>query len=163
MTADELASMEYEALQSEKRDKMAARLQVWSLFMALVSAFGLASIQPGAASYLAALYPVLAVCVARYSAHSESILDQIKAYLLAFEQQSGYKGYEQFNKSVARRSSGGHKKAFRDALLLTEALATVVVVVRLVVDQWVFLAVVVAAIEIVAMVITFRTLREDKR
>ena len=80
-----LHELEYEALQAEKRDKMNARWQVWSILVGLVGAFGLVSLQAGITGYVVMLYPLIAACLARFSAHSESILDQIKAYLLDFE------------------------------------------------------------------------------
>ncbi|MBO0783440.1 MAG: hypothetical protein J2P37_31905, partial [Ktedonobacteraceae bacterium] len=98
MTTKELAGLEYEALQAEKRDRMTARLQVWSLLLGLVGAFGLASLQAGTTSYLVALYPLLAACLARYTRHSEAVLHKVKDYLLSVEQQASYSGYEHFNR-----------------------------------------------------------------
>jgi hypothetical protein len=133
MELTELGKLEYEALQQEKRDKLNARLQIWSLLLALISGFGIASVQDGAISYVVALYPLLAFCVVQYTAHSEAVLDQVKAYLLAVEQQLHYQGYEHFNKQhkLVKSVSGGHKKALRDAIMLTDALAVGAVLIRL--------------------------------
>lgn len=159
---DNLAQLDYEAAQAEKRDKLNARLQIWSLFVALVGGFGLASLQSGSVSYVVALFPLLAACIARYAGHSETVLDRVKAYLLQVEQQSHYSGYESFNRSCKRRSSGGHKKALRDALVLTEVLATGVVVVRLAADHLPVLAGVALAVELLAIAATVHFLWERK-
>src|SRR5258708_5695547 len=123
MTSERLAELEYEALQQEKRDKLNARLQVWSLLVGLVGASGVASVQNGAIAYVVLLYPLLAACVARYAGHSESVLNQVKAYLLQVEKRAGYEGYEHFNKTSGRRGAGSHMMALRDAILLTDGLA----------------------------------------
>jgi hypothetical protein len=62
---DTLAALDYETAQAEKRDKLNARLQVWSLFVALVGGFGLASLQSGSASYVVALFPLQAALIGR--------------------------------------------------------------------------------------------------
>jgi hypothetical protein len=160
MAPDKLAELDYEAAQSEKRDRLNGRLQTWSLLVALVGGFGLASLQSGTVSYVIALFPLLASCVARNTGHSEAVLDELKAYLLRVEQESGYGGYEVYNRSYKQRSSGGHKKALRDALVMLEVLATVVVVVRLAGDHMVFFAVIVAVAEILAIVATVVFLHE---
>lgn len=139
LTPEQLAELEYEALQQEKRDKLNSRLQVWSLLIGLVGAFGVvASIQPGAVIYAVALYPLLAACVARYTGHLESVLDQVKVYLLEVEKRAGYSGYEHFNKNKTsgHHESGGHMRALRDAILLTDGLAVAVVAWRLMLDGW---------------------------
>jgi hypothetical protein len=159
LSPERLAELEYEACQSEKRDRMNARLQVWSILIGLVGAFGVASFQAGAVGYVVALYPLLAACVARHSGHSEGVLEQIKAYLHLQEEDAGYSGYEHFNKSFRRRGVGSHMMALRDAIVLTDLLAVGVVVVRLVADQQVALVVGVLAVEVAAMVLTLRWLR----
>ncbi len=136
LTSERLAEMEYEALQQEKRDKLNGRLQVWSLLVGLVGASGVASVQGGAIAYVVLLYPLLAACVARYAGHSESVLLQVKAYLLQIEVGVGYAGYEHFNKLSGRRGAGSHMKALRDAILLTDSLAVAVVVGRMMIDGW---------------------------
>ncbi len=107
MDAKELATLEYEALQAEKRDKINARLQVWSLFIGLVGAFGLASIQAGVTGFVVALYPFLAYCIAGYTSHSESVLDQVKKYLQHFETTNQYDGYECFNQMHRKQRKSG--------------------------------------------------------
>ncbi len=154
-----IAQLDYEAAQAEKRDKLNARLQLWSLFIGLVAGFGLVSSQSSSISYVVALYPLLAACIARYAGHSEEVLDQIKAYLLQVEAENGFGGYEGFNYYRKRRGSGGHKKALRDALVVTEALAIGVVVVRLVIDALPVVAVLVVAGELVAVGMTIYFLR----
>ncbi|MBA2677528.1 MAG: hypothetical protein H0U76_03920 [Ktedonobacteraceae bacterium] len=158
MERNNLASLQYEGLQAEKRDKMNARLQIWSLFVGLVGAFGLASLQAGTVSYLVALYPFLAMCIARYASHNESVLDQVKEYLLKIEEKSNYSGYERYNRTSQRRSSGSHLKALRDAILTTQALATCMIAVRLL-DNSIPLTVVIVVVELVVLIATWRLLR----
>ncbi len=154
MKPEQLAELEYEALQQEKRDKLNARLQVWSLLVGLVGASGVAGVQSGSVAYVVVLYPLLAACVARYAAHSESVLSQVKTYLLQVEQNAGYSGYEHFNKSSGRRGVGNHMRALRDAIVLTDALAVVVVAWRLAADNWYMLAGLVVLAAVVVVVIT---------
>jgi|SRR5450755_2518089 len=131
MDSQKLAELEYEALQAEKRDKLNGRVQIWSLFFGLVSGAGLVSVQTGTVSYLIALYPFLAMCLARYAGHSERVLDQIKRRLLAIEQARGFAGYEMVNKLNAKqRRSGSQLKAFRDAVLVSQIAATTLIVLR---------------------------------
>ncbi len=131
MESQKLAELEYEALQAEKRDKLNGRVQIWSLFFGLVSGAGLVSVQTGTVSYLIALYPFLAMCLARYAGHSERVLDQVKVRLLAVEQARGFTGYEIVNKLNARqRRAGSQLKAFRDAVVLSQLVATALLVLR---------------------------------
>jgi hypothetical protein len=161
---DKIAELDYEATLAEKRDKLNSRLQVWSLLVALVGGFGLASLQSGNVSYVVALYPLLAMCIARYAAHSEMVLDRLKAYQFQLEKESGYRGYETFNQSCKQQqTSGGHKAALRDALLLTEGLATGVIVGRLALDSLPLLALLVGVVEVLAMIATFRFLYEPRK
>lgn len=151
-----LFQLDYEAVQAEKRDRINARLQVWSLLVALIGGFGLASLQSGNVSYVVALYPLIAACVARYTGHSEMVIDQIKAYLLSVGSD-----YEQYNKSHPFKSSGGHKKALRDALIITEALATALITLRLFDHQ--VLAWTVFIVEMGAIILTWEFLGERKQ
>lgn len=162
MEAHEVEKLEYSALQQEKRDKLNARLQIWSLLLALISGFGIASLQTGAISYVVALYPLLALCVARYAAHSEAVLDQVKAYLLEQEQQLDYQGYEHFNKQhkLTNSISGGHKRALRDAVLLTDLLALGAVLIRLQIAGWWPFGLVVLLVNAVVIIKTWRCLSE---
>lgn len=157
---EELALKEYEALQAEKRDRMQTRLQVWSVFIGLVGAFGLASLQTGLTGYVLVLYPLLGACVARYSGHNETVIEKLKSYLHIFEQTHGYRGYEQYNREVRHARSGNQVKALRDALILTEMLATIVIVIRLLNDHLILLTVGVIVMELVAIVGTWQWLRE---
>lgn len=153
MILDNLPELEYEALQAEKRDKMNSRLQIWSLFFGLVGAAGFASVQAGSLGSLVALYPLLAACLARYSGHSERVLDQVKRRISAIEIANGYSGYEQENKALASvRRSGGHVKALRDALLLTEIVATALAVRQF--SSMPARAIVVLAVELLAIIVT---------
>lgn len=153
MTPEKLAELEYESLQQEKRDKLNARLQIWSLLVALVGASGFASVQGGTLAYVVALYPLLAACVARYAGHSESVLDQVKAYLLEVEQRTGYSGYERYNKTSKRKTRGNHARALRDTIVLTDSMAILVVLWPLWIDGWYVLAslVVLAALAVIAL------------
>lgn len=162
MIQDELALKEYESLQAEKRDRMQGRLQVWSLLMALIGAFGLASVQSGPIGLVIGLYPLLAACIARYSGHNEVVIEKIKGYLLKFEEMHGYSGYEHYNQQVRHARSGHHVRALRDALLITSALATLVIMLHLLIDQQVMLAGAVALIELLAMVMIVCDLREKR-
>jgi len=164
ITAEHYASKDLDAVLAEKRDKLNARLQIWSLLLALISGFGIASVQQGNVSYVVVLYPLLAACLAQFAGHSESVLDQIKAYLLQVEARSEYQGYETYNKTnkLKTASSGGHKRALLTALLITELLATTVVVSRLIEVQLPLVAGIVLIIESIAVIATVRFLRETK-
>ena len=153
--------MEYEALQAEKRDKMNARWQVWSILVGLTGAFGLASLQTGATGYVIALYPVIVACLARFSAHSESVLDQIKRYLLEVENRQSHEGYEHFNRSQCRKSSGSHRKALRDAIYCTDLLASVVLIAHVYTDHGPLLAVIAFCLEIAILYKTSTWLRDE--
>lgn len=159
---EKLAEMDYEAAQAEKRDKLNSRLQVWSLLVGLIGAFGLASVQSGFVAYVVALFPFLAACLARYVSHSEGVLDQVKAYLYMKETEAGYCGYEHWNATRKRVRSGGHMRAFRDVVVLVDLLAVIAVVVRLVAERWFLLALMVTLSEAVVIVFTCRWLRERK-
>lgn len=159
---EKLAEMEYEALQQEKRDKLNSRLQVWSLLVGLVGASGVASVQSGAVAYVVLLYPLVAACVARYAGHSESVLNQVKAYLTELEKRAGYSGYEHFNKATKRKNVGGHMRALRDAILLTDVLAVVAVVLRAFTDGLYTLAVLVLLAALVVLVMTCKWLNSGK-
>jgi hypothetical protein len=163
LTTEKLAELEYEACQQEKRDRMNARLQEWSLLIGLVGAFGLASFQSGLVGYVVVLYPLLAACLARYTGHSEAVLSQIKAYLLLVEVQSKHDGYESFNQASKRQGVGNHMRAYRDAIVLTDLLAVVVVVARLAADGWLQLAPMVVGLVLIVMVVTCRWLRRSHR
>lgn len=157
-----LAELEFEALQQEKRDKLNSRLQVWSLLVGLVGASGVASVQSGSIAYVVLLYPLLAACVARYAGHSECVLNQVKAYLLQLEQKAGYSGYEQFNKLSKRKTVGDHMRALRDAVLITDVLAVLAVVVRMFSDGLYMLAVLVVLAALAVIMVTCKWLNSGK-
>ena len=162
MQKETIAQLDYEAAQAEKRDKLNTRIQVWSLLFALVGAFGFASVQSGTVSYVVALFPLLAACLARYAAHSEKILDQVKAYLWQMERKSGYTGYESYHQVHKQRSSGGHKKALRDAIILTDSLAMIVLFTRLFSLHVPWVTNSVMLLELGAVFLTFCFLSEKK-
>lgn len=162
VTPEKLAELDYEAAQSEKRDKLNSRLQVWSLLVGLIGAFGLASVQSGLVGYTVALFPLLAACLARYVGHSEAVLDQVKAYLYAKETEVGYCGYEHWNCTRKRVGSGGHMRALRDVIVLVDLLAVGTVVIRLITEQWFVWSIVVVLLETVVIAFTCRWLRDRK-
>src|SRR6266496_464046 len=160
MDLGELALKEYEALQAEKNGRIQARLQIWSVFLALVGAFFLAGLQAGLVSWAILIYPIAAAFLAQFAGHNETVLDRLKTYLRAFEARYGYDGYEQFNFQIKTRS-GSQVKALRSALIATEVLATVVGIAHLLAEQHFLLASVATVIEIVTVVSTFLFLRDE--
>jgi len=159
--SEELAKLEYEALRAEERDRMNARLQVWTIFLSLVGAFGLVSVQSGAVAYVAGLFPLLACCLARHVRHSEDALRLIRKYLYQIEKSVGYVGYEHFTRCQPRTTHGGYLDALRDALLVTQLLALAVVVLRLTSDQVTLLITIpVIGLEVAAMFLTWRWLKK---
>lgn len=126
MSVEQIKGLEYEALQAEKRDIIGRRIQIWNIFFGLVGATGFAGFQGGNISLLLVLYPFLAFCLARYTAHSNRVLKQVKQRLFDLEEESDYEGYEHLNRLMTKfRKSGSHAKALRDALVLTQIAATV--------------------------------------
>jgi hypothetical protein len=156
----DFAQVEYEALRSEERDRMNARLQVWGIFLSMVGAFGFVSAQSGSTAYVAALFPLLAACLARHTRHSEDALRIIRKYLYALEKDADYPGYEHYSRTIPRASHGGYLDALRDALLISQALALAVVVFRLVTDHMLLWIVPVIGLEVVAMFLTWRWLKK---
>lgn len=160
IATDEIAKMQYEDLRQEERDRMNARLQFWQLYYGLVSvfcvAFGVAGLRIGA--YLLAMLPVLLAFLARYIGHSEAVLKQIRKYLYSVEKQAEYDGYESYVRKMPRLSHGGYLSALRDAMLLTDALAFLVVLWRLAVDNWYMLVGLVVLVAVGVFVITCRWL-----
>lgn len=156
----EIGQLEYEALRTEERDRMNARLQIWTIFLSLASAFGLASTQSSTITYVAVLFPLLAACLARHVRHSEDALRQVRTYLYQIEKQASYQGYEHFTRCQTRTTHGGYLDALRDALLIAQGLAVAVVVVRLVADHAFLWVAPVISLEIVAMVMTWRWLKK---
>jgi hypothetical protein len=167
LNPEELAKLEYEALRAEERDRMNARLTVWGLYLTIVSVFGFASIQAGTTLYVIGLCPFLLACLARYTRHSEDVLRVTRKYLYKVEQASQVQGYEHFTRSMTRASHGGHVTSLRDAFLLTDLLASVMIIARLVQDHVVFhlatvvfpVALPVSLAEGTAIIFTYRWLR----
>jgi hypothetical protein len=158
---EELAKLEYEALRAEERDRMNARLQIWTIFLSLVGAFGFVSVQSGIVAYVAALFPFLACCLARHVRHSEDALRILRKYLYQIEKEAGYSGYESFTRSQPRTTHGGYLDALRDALLITQLLALTIVVLRLVTDHFSLLIILSGiSLEVVAMCLTWRWLKK---
>jgi hypothetical protein len=157
MQVEDLAKLEYEALRAEERDRMNARLQVWTIFLSLVGAFGFVSAQAGTVAYVASLFPLLACCLARHVRHSEDALRQVRKYLYEIEKRHEYEGYEHLTRSAPRSTHGG----YLDALLITQVLAVTVVVVRLASDQFSLLIILLMiGIEGVALFLTWRWLKK---
>lgn len=156
-----LDELEYEALQAEKRDKMQSRWQTWTVLGTLIGAFGLASLQSGITGYVVVLYPLLASCLATFTAHSEAILDQIKTYLYQFEEKHNYQGYEHYNRAHKRKSSGGHKTALLNAILLTDFLAITLTGIRMIDARSFLLAAIAMGIELYAIVKTWKALHHE--
>src|SRR5437763_139047 len=152
--SDTFVEREYDALRAEERDRMNARMQVWTLYLTVVGAFSFVALQSGLGVYVVALCPLVLACLSRYARHNEDVLKQLRKYLYQLEQKNGYCGYEHFTGSVVRPTHGGYRSALRDAFLLTDVLALVSVLVRLSVDR-VFLAIpVVLLIDVFAIVVT---------
>jgi drug/metabolite transporter (DMT)-like permease len=126
----ELAIKEYEMLQCEKNGRIQARLQVWSVFLALVGAFFIAGLQSGQVSWAILIYPVAAAFLAQFAGHNEAIIDRIKAYLHQFEEDHGYAGYEHYNSGILRRS-GSQVKALTGALVTTQVAALAIGITHL--------------------------------
>lgn len=159
MSDETLLTSEYEALRAEERDRMNARLQVWTIWLSLIGAFGFLSLQGDTLAYAAALYPFLTACLARHVGHSEEVLRQIRKYLYRCEQRLSYEGYEHFTRTQPRPSHGGYLAALQQLFLLTQLVATILVVGRLILGQLLWVGVVVALGEIALMVLTYRWVR----
>jgi hypothetical protein len=146
----DFAREEYAALRAEERDRMNARLTVWTVYLSLTGAFSLAVVQAGIGAYLLALYPAIVACLALHTRHSEEVLKSIRKYLFQLEKQAQYAGYEHFTRSTYRVSHGGYIDALRIAFVLSQSLATAFIATRLVSDH---LTPVCAALVIEAVVI----------
>lgn len=131
----DFARAEYDALRAEERDRMNARLAVWTVFFSLTGAFSLAVVQNGIAAYLLALYPALVACLALHTRHSEEVLKSIRKYLFQLERQCSYSGYEHFTRSTYRVAHGGYIDALKLAFVLSQFLSTAFVAARLVNDH----------------------------
>jgi hypothetical protein len=141
MEIDDLAMLEYEALRTEERDRINARLQVWAIFVSLSSIFGVVSLQGGMIGYVVALFPLLCLCLAFHVRHSEEVLRQIRKYLYSVEKRYTYEGYEHFVREQPRATHGSYLSALRYAFIATQCLAIAVLVARLMLDRIPFVAV----------------------
>lgn len=135
MQENELPGLEYAALRSEERDRINARLTIWTIFLSLVGVFGFASLQNSEAVYLLAVFPGLVACLAAHTRHSEDVLRSIRKYLYQLEQECDYKGYEHFTRTTPRPTHGGYLDALRAAFVLSQALATGLLLYHLVTDH----------------------------
>lgn len=150
----ELLKLEYPALRAEELSRENARLQLWGILFSLVGAFGFAGLQASQVAYVTALFPLLAACLARYTAHGEDVLRQVRKYLRKIEKAHQYRGYEHFSNDYVRSSHGSYKKGLRDAIVLFDLFAIALVIVRLAADGLLLASVPIAIIEVVAIVIT---------
>jgi hypothetical protein len=152
---------EYEALRAEERDRINARLQVWVILVSLASIFSVVSVQSGMIAYITALFPFLACCLALHVRHSEGALRQIRRYLYLKEKETGYQGYEHYNRSTPRTTHGGYLDALRYALMVTQLLALTVVAIHLVADHALLLIILlIIGIEAIVMFFTWRWLKK---
>lgn len=135
MEVDDLAMLEYEALRTEERDRINARLQIWAIFVSLSSIFGVVSLQSGMIGYVVALFPLLCLSLAFHVRHSEEVLRQIRKYLYSVEKRYTYEGYEHFVREQPRATHGSYLAALRYAFMATQCLAVAVLVVRLLLDH----------------------------
>lgn len=161
MKREEAEARELEALYDEKRDKLNARLPLWSLLVGLFSAFGYAGTQPGIAGYLIICYPLLAACVARFAGHNERVLIKVKRRIYAIEEASDYEGYEHENERNSTGGSGAHLKAFRDFTLLTDGISLIALVIRLFVDHLPALIILALLVEAAVLAFTWRWVRDE--
>lgn len=163
MEQEKFLELEYPALRAKELALMTAqRWQVWTLYLSLVTAFGIAtvSIQNEVALYLPSLLPPLIAFLARYARHGEDVLKQVRKYLRKLERDHKHAGYEEFCNTAYRSSHGGHIDAIRDAFLLTQVCATAFVVIHLVIGSMIAVSVIVACVELAAMTLTYRWLRK---
>ncbi|EFH82909.1 hypothetical protein Krac_3791 [Ktedonobacter racemifer DSM 44963] len=95
----------------------------------------------------------------QYCGHNEHIIDRIKDYLYQMEKTHQYEGYEHYNTMVSKRS-GAHLSALAGAILSTQALATIVGAVRLVLDHQIVICVLAVVIETSLILVTANHLRD---
>jgi hypothetical protein len=161
MQTDDLAMLEYEALRTEERDRINARLQVWAIFVSLSSIFGVVSLQSGIIAYVVALFPLLCLCLAFHIRHSEEVLHQIRKYLYSVEKRHEYEGYEHFVREQTRATHGSYLSALRYAFIATQLLAIIVLTARLLLDNAPFaIIVVIILINGYLLYITWRWLKK---
>jgi hypothetical protein len=164
MTPDTLTQLEYEALRAEERDRMNGRAQVWTLYLTIVGAFGLAALQGSSGPDVVALCPLVLCCLARHSRHNEDVLRMVRKYLYQLEVTNNYQGYEHFTRLSQRPAHGGYRAALRDAFLLTDALSTASVLVHLWSDHAPLLVcLAVLLVDLAAIGVTWRWLSKPAR
>jgi hypothetical protein len=159
MEINDLAMLEYEALRTEERDRINARLQIWAIFVSLSSIFGVVSLQNGIIAYVVALFPLLCLCLAFHVRHSEEVLRQIRKYLYSVEERYRHKGYEHFVREQVRAAHGSYLTALRYAFIATQCLAIVVLVVRLWLDHISFVAVAIVVVVLINGYVLYMTWR----
>lgn len=159
MEIDDLAMLEYEALRTEERDRINARLQVWAIFVSLSSIFGVVSLQSGIIGYVVALFPLLCLCLAFHVRHSEEVLRLIRKYLYSVEKRYTYEGYEHFVREQTRAAHGSYLTALRFAFIATQCLAIAVLIVRLWLDHVPLVAVAIVVIMILNGYVLYMTWR----
>lgn len=160
---EKFLELEYPTLRAMELALMTAqRWQIWALYLSLVTALGIAavSIQNDLALYLPALLPPLIALLARYARHGEDVLRQIRKYLYKSEKECGCQAYEHFCREVARPTHGGHIDAMRDAFLITEVSATVLVVIHLILDHLIGVTIPSAGAELLSMYMTYHWLQK---
>jgi hypothetical protein len=160
---DELAVLEYEALRTEERDRINARLQIWAIFVSLTSIFGVVSLQSGVIAYVIALFPLLCLCLAFHVKHSEEVLHQIRKYLYDVELRHDYQGYEHFIRKHQRSTHGSYLNALRYAFSATQCLAIVILIARLWLDRIPVVALAIAIVVLINGYLSFLTWRWLRR
>lgn len=159
MEIADLAMLEYEALRTEERDRINARLQVWAIFVSLSSIFGVVSLQSGMIGYVVALFPLLCLCLAFHVRHSEEVLHQIRKYLYSVEKRYTYEGYEHFVREQPRAAHGSYLTALRYAFMATQCLAVVVLIVRLWLDHVPFVEITIVVTILINSCVMYMTWR----
>lgn len=158
---EELAKLEYEALKAEDRDRVNARLQVWTIFILLVSVFTGISIQQNSVAYVVIILPLLIGCLVLHVRHSEDALRQVRKYLYQMEQRYSYEGYEHYSRCILRKTHGGYLEALKYAFQITDTLAIGVVAFHLFSDHVTWLAIIpLALVEMGVLYLTEKWLKK---
>jgi hypothetical protein len=150
----------------EERDRINARLQIWTIFVSLTSIFGVVSLQSGISAYVVAIFPLLCLCLAFHVRHSEDVLHQIRTYLYAVEKRHDYKGYEHFTREQTRATHGSYLAALRYALIAAQCLAIAVLIARLLLDHMPFVAIAIIVVILIdgyLLGLTWRWLSKERR
>lgn len=123
MEVEAFKKAEYERLTAEERDRMNARLTIWTLFLTIIGAFGFLSTQGLTGMYVGALAPYVLMYLAQLSRHNEAALKQVRKYLKKLAKEANYEGYETWCASLPRVAQGTYLDALRNALLTASLLA----------------------------------------